>query len=290
MFVVLNFNTYPVEVEFPLLQSMSYFPYSDNSLLKKGDFSGAVDLYHSNVYMFNHYKTTLNDFETFSATIGLRYGLREGGTLELYFRYSTIFGGILDKFIDNFHRTFNLPDNNRAEYPRFSVNYWFHDSFDYRESQNAVSPLVVAFLKEFYRSSHFSLKTRLALGLPLSKKPGFSSDKPFLAAGLVVAYKKGRFSLEASNYLSFFRQPSWLVDVDIRPYLFFSNLEANLGRFILGINFRSSVFKEDDIAHDGYQGYIGCRITRYLEFIIIEDFVPLDTTPDISFFIRIKFL
>jgi hypothetical protein len=242
--VVLTFNAYPVEVEFPLLQSLSYFPYSDNSLLKKGDFSGAVDLYHSNVFMFNHYKTTLNDFETFSTTIGLRYGLREGGTLELYFRHPAIFGGVLDKVIDNFHRTFKLPDNNRAEYPRSSVHYWFHDSFLYTGNQNAVSPLVVAFLKELHRSSHFSLKTR----------------------------------------------PSWLKDVDTRPYLFFSNLEANIGRFILGFNFRSSVFKEDDIAHDGYQGYFGYRITRYLEFIIIEDFVPLDTTPDISFFIRIKFL
>jgi hypothetical protein len=289
MVVVLNFNAYPVEVEFPLLQSMSYFPYSDNSLLKKRDFSGAVDLHYSNVYMFNHYKTTLNDFETFSASIGLRYGLWKGGTLELYFRYSAIFGGILDKVIDNFHRTFKLPDNNRAEYPRFSVHYWHHDSFEYREAQNATSPLIVAFLKELYRSSHFSLKTRLALGLPLSKKAGFSSDKPFLTAGLVVAYQKGKFSLDVSNYLSFFKQPSWLVDVDLRPYLFFSNLEANLGRFILGFNFRASVFKEDDMAHNAYQGYIGYRITRYLEFIIIEDFVPLDTTPDISFFIRLKF-
>ena len=286
----LTFNAYAVEVEFPLLQSMSYFPYSDNSLLKKGDFSGAVDFHYSNVFMFNHYKTTLNDFETFSTTIGLRYGLRKGGTLELYFRHSRIFGGIMDKFIDDFHDTFGFPDNNRAEYPRFSVHYWFHDSFEYREAQNVVSPLVVAFLKELHRSSYFSLKTRLALGLPLSKKPGLSSDKPFLSAGLVLNYTRGKFSLEAANYLSFFKQPSWLVESDTRDYLFFSNLEANIGRFVLGFNFRSSVFKEGDISHDGYQVYFGYRIARYLEFIIIEDFVPLDTTPDISFFIRIKFL
>jgi hypothetical protein len=290
MFFALPFNAYTVEVEFPLIQSMSYFPYSDNTLLKKREFSVAVDLHYSNFFMFNHYKTTLNDFEAFSTTIGLRYGLRKSGTLELYFRHSMIFGGVLDKVIDDFHRTFKLPDNNRAEYPRFSVHYWFHDSFIYTGNQNSVSPLVLAFLKELHRSSHLSLKTRLALGLPLSKKPGFSSDKPFLSAGLVVNYTKGRFSLEASNYLSFFKQPSWLVDGDTRPYLFFSNLEANIGRFILGINFRSSVFKEDDIGHNGYQGYFGYRITRYLEFIIIEDFVPLDTTPDISFYARLKFL
>lgn len=288
--IALNFNAYPVEVEFPLFQSMSYFPYSDNSILKKGDFSGAVDLHYSNVYMFNYYKTTVNDFETFSAAIDLRYGLRKSATLELYFRYSAIFGGILDKFIDDFHHAFKLPDNDRDEYPRFSVHYWFDDAFIYTGNQNVVSPLVVAFLKELYRSSHFSLKSRLALGLPLSKKPGLSSDKPFLSAGLIVNYTKRKFSLEASNYLSFFKQPSWLADTDTRAYLFFSNLEANIGRFILGFNFRSSVFKLDDMAHDAYQCYVGYRFSRYLDFIIIEDFSPFDTTPDISFYARIKFL
>ena len=289
MFFAWTFNIYPVEVEFPLLQSMSYFPYSDNSLLEKGDFSGAVDFHYSNVYMFNYYKTTMNDFETFSTTISLRYGLWHRGTLELYFRHSAIFGGIMDKFIEDFHRTFNLPDNDRPEYPRFSVHYWFHDSFIYTGNQNAVSPLVAAFLKELYHTSHFSLKTRLALGLPLSKKSGFSSDKPFLSAGLMLNYTRGRFSLEASNYLSFFKQPSWLLDTDTRSYLFFSNLEANIGRFILGGNFRSSVFKQDDIAHNAYQIYAGYRFTRFLEFIMIEDFSPFDTTPDISFYARIKF-
>lgn len=290
MVFVVTFNAYPVEIEFPLLQSMSYFPYGSNSLLDKGEFSGTADFYLSNVYMFNHYQTTLNDFETFSATIGVRYGLRKDITLELYYRHSAIFPGILDKFIDDFHQTFKLPDNNRAEFPRFSVHYWFNDYFYYAGSQNAASPLILAFLKEFYQGSHFSLKTRVALGLPLSKKPGFSSDKPFLSAGVIVGYSKGKFSLEASNYMSFFKQPSWLIDEDIRSSLFFSNLEANLGRFILGFNFRSSIFKKDDIAHNGYQGYIGYKITRYLEFVIIEDFVPLDTTPDISFNIRIRFL
>ncbi|UCH93147.1 MAG: DUF3187 family protein [Candidatus Aminicenantes bacterium] len=287
--VVLNFNAFPVEVEFPLVQSMSYFPYADNSLLKKGEFSGTVDLYYSNVYMFNHQRTTLNDFEFFSTTVGVRYGLWEGGTLELYYRHSMIFGGILDKLIEDFHQAFNFPDTNRDEYPRFSVHYRYYDGFFYTENQSAASPLILAFLKELYSSSHFSLKTRLSLGIPLSDKPGFSSGKSSFSAGMVIGFKKKWLTLEFSNYLSFFKKPSWLADEDIRSYLFFSNLEANLGRFILGFTFRTSVFKEDDIAHHAYQGYIGFKITRYLEFIIIEDFVPFDTTPDISFYVRIKF-
>ena len=130
----------------------------------------------------------------------------------------------------------------------------------------------------------------MALGLPLSKKPGFSSDKAFLSAGLLLRYQKRRFSLELSGYLNFFKQPSWLVGEDLRSSLFFSNLEAYLGRFILGFNLRTSVFKEGDFAHNAYQTYFGYKITRYLEFIFMEDFAPFDTTPDVSFSLRVKFL
>lgn len=281
---------HPEEVEFPLLQSMSYFPYSDNWILEKGKFSAAVDLYYSNVYMFNHYRTMLNDFEVFSGTAGLRYGLWEGGTLELYYRHSVIFGGLLDKFIESFHRTFGLPDVNRAAYPRNSVNYRYKDYFSYTHSRGAHSPLILALLKRVYRSAHLSLNARLAVGLPLANVPGLSSGKPFLTAGLVTLYNRGKFSVEFSNYMTFLKKPTWLFDEDIYPGIFYSCLEVNFKRFISGFILRTSVFKEDDIAHDAYQVYIGYKIKKYLEFIIMEDFAPFDTTPDLSFLIRLKVL
>ena len=278
------------EVEFPLLQSISYFPYSDNSLLKKGELAGTVEMYYSNIFSFNLERPVFNDFEVFSATLGVRFGLWTGGTLELYCRQAVILGGILDRFIEDFHRTFHLPDDNRPEFPRNAVHYRYRDDFLYTGKQSGTSPLVLAFLKELYQTPVFSLKTRLAVGLPLAKKPGFSSDKAFLSVGLVIKYQRRRFSLELSNYLNLFKQPSWLADEDIRSSLFFSNLEANLGRFILGFNFRTSVFKGGDIAHNAYQTYFGYKITRYLEFGFLEDFSPFDTTPDISVYLRVKFL
>jgi hypothetical protein len=278
------------EVEFPLIQSITYFPYSDNSVLMKGEFSGSVELYHSNIFSFNQQRTVLNDFEVFSATLSLRYGLWKGGTLELYFHHAWLMGGFLDRFIEDFHRTFGLPDDDRPDFPRNAVHYKFLDDFFYLDNQSVASPLVVALLKELYHTPVFSLKTRLALGVPLVKKPGLSSDKAFLTAGLLLRYHKKRFSLELANYLSFFKQPSWLADADLRSSLFYSNLEANLGRFILGFNFRTSPFKEEHLEQKAYQIYLGYKITRRLDFIFLEDFAPFDTTPDVSFYIRVKFL
>jgi hypothetical protein len=268
---------------------MICFPYSENSLLEKGRFSVVMDWYWSNDYVFNAGSSNMSDFEMLSGTIGFRYGITEDAALELYYRHSFIFGGILDKFIEDFHHTFGLPDANRPLYPRNSVHYRFGDSFFYNGSQNAASHLTAAFLKRIHESGRFSINARAAVGIPLSGKPGFGSGKPFFSAGMAVLYKKSWFSLEFSNYLGVLGKPSWLPKVDIRPVIFFSQLEAGAGRWIAGFTFRTSPFEKGDEAHNAYQVYLGYKIGKFVELVIMEDFYPFDTTPDISFNLRIKF-
>lgn len=280
----------PQDVEFPLMQSMCYFPYSDNSLLEKGDFALRVDLHYSNVYMFNHYRTIINDFEMFSSAIGFRYGLSKGMNLELYCRWFALFGGILDKAIDSFHKSFHIPDTNRAEFPGNSVHYRYKDYFFYKNKQSALSPLILALLNNFYTGEHFSLKTRFSIGIPLSNTVALNSGNPFFSAGLIFFYKKKRFSLDFSNYIAWMKKPSWLEEEKLRKQIFFSRLEFNVSRFIAGFTFRSSAFTQGDIAHNASQFYLGYKITSFLDFIILEDFDPFDTSPDLCFYLRINVL
>ena len=280
----------PQDVEYPLMQSMCYFPYSDNSLLEKGDFALRVDLHYSNVYMFNHYRNIINDFEVFSSAIGFRYGLSGKMNLEFYCRWFTLFGGILDKPIDSFHKTFHIPDTNRAEFPGNSVHYRYKDYFFYKKTQSAISPLILALLHNFYTGEHFSFNTRLSLGIPLSKTKGLNSGNPFLSAGLIFFYKKKRFSLDFSNYIAWIKKPSWLEEEKLRKQVFFSRLEINVSRFIAGFSFRSSAFTQGDIAHNAYQFYIGYKVASFLDFIILEDLDPFDTSPDLCFYLRINVL
>lgn len=280
------------EVEFPLMQSMAYFPYSDNSQLEKGDYSFGIDLFYSNVFMFNHYRTIITDFEVFSGTLRFRYGLsdRLGLNLEVYCRWSTIFGGFLDRGVERFHNFFGLPHNSRDEFPRYSVNYRYKDYFYHQTKKSALSPLTAALFKTVYTSDRFSLKTRISIGIPLSDIPGLSSSKPFFTGGVIVNYKKDRFSLDFSNYLALTGTPGWLDGESLRKLIFLSRLELQWKRFIGGITFRTSAFKEDDIAHPGYQFYLGYKVNGHLDIIILEDLGPFDTTPDIGFNLRIKIL
>lgn len=270
------------------MQSMVYFPYSNNSLLDKGNYALGCEIYYSNIYMFNQERTTIIDFEVFSNCISLKYGLFQGLNLEFYFRWFAIFGGFMDSAIENFHTTFHMPDNNRAEFPRNSVLYRYKDYFSHNNRKTVSSPFILAVLKNIYTGNNFSFKTRISIGFPLSNIPGLSSGKPFLSAGLIFNFKKKWFSLDFSNYIALSKRPSWLDEEQLRKQVLFTRLEVNIFRFIGGFIIRSSVFKEGDIAHHAYQAYIGYRIAKHLDFIILEDFKPFDTTPDVSFNLRIK--
>lgn len=276
------------DVEYPLIQSMYYFPYSDNSLLQKGTYAIGTDLYYSNVYMHNHERTVINDMETFSHTLNFRYGLSDIVTLEAWWRWSTLFGGFLDRGIEKFHSLIGLPDNGRSDFPRRGVHYRYKDLFYYQDGQEAASPLVFSFLNNIHRTETISLKSRFSVGIPLSGKVGLASGKPVLSLGLIFDYRYEWFFLELSSYLAWSKQPKWMTGDDLRRQVFYSRLEMHARRFIGGFIFRSSPFPEGDISGGAYQMYIGYQITPTVDFIILEDFHPFDTTPDVSFQLRIR--
>jgi hypothetical protein len=280
-------------VEFPLIQSMSYFPYAEHSLLDRSDMSVHLGLYYSNVYMFERngeVTPVINDFEVSSPTLEFRYGLVKGVTLEVFYRISSVFGGELDRLIENFHDSFNLPDNQRPTYPRNAVHYKYRDYFQYYQRKNFVSPLVFSCLAGIVDRPGFSIKSRLALGIPLAEMPGFVSAKPFLTTGLIMGFGGEKFSLDMSAYLSFFKQPLWLEDVDMSSQIFLTDIRLGLGRFLAGFVYRTSPFKEGDIAHDARQLYVGYRFGNSVELILFEDLAPFDTSPDISVSLRFKLL
>jgi hypothetical protein len=282
--------TFSQDVEFPLIQSMCYFPYTDNSLLYQGEYTVGLELRHSNIYMFNHYRNIINDFEMVSNTISFRYGLADFATAEVYCRWYSLFGGFLDSFVETFHTFFGLPHNARGEFPRDTVHYRFNDSFFYDGQKTQLSPLVLSFLNNVYTAEYFSFKSRFSLGIPLSNTPGLSSNRPFLSAGLVFQYKKKAFSIDISNYIAWMKKPDWLETEPMRRQIFYSLVELRLHRFISGFIFRSSPFTEDDVSHPAYQLYFGYKITPWLDFLLLEDLNPFDTTPDLSFGMRIQVL
>lgn len=281
---------YAVDVEFPLVQSMAYFPYSDNHILAKRDFSLSLDMFYSNVYMYDYQRTTINDMETWSNIIGARYGFSNRLTIELYYRTMVVYGGVMDKLIVDFHKLFGMTEGGRKDYPRNHVNYRYKDIFSYDGNLFTQSPLVLGVVGNLYRAGNFTINGRTAVGLPLAPKPGFSSSKPFYTAGVILSYKKkkSKFSIDFSNHISLFKKPAWPGNEDLRNYIFLSDLKVNYRRIFGGLGYRSTPFKTGDLSNNAYLIYIGFRFLKHFEFSMVEEFPPVDTTPDVSFNLKIR--
>lgn len=286
----LCFSQYGKDVEFPLIQSISFFPFYDDTLLKKNSYSLSLDMHYSNLFMFDFRRTIISDMEVFSNVLAFRYGLLSSLTVELYYRFSIIHGGSLDKFVMNFHDVFNLPMAHRDVFPINKVNYEFKDYFSYHEKTVSPSSLMFAVAPTLYRSEHMDIVARVGLGLPLKAKPGFTGDKPFLCAGGAALYKFGDISVDFSGYLSFYKAPEWLEDEEIRYNIFTYEIKAAYKKLFSGFRYRSSPFLTGDLMHHAYQFFIGYRFGKRFEFIIVEDFTPFDTTPDLSFNFRINLI
>lgn len=286
----LSFVQYGGDVEFPLVQSISFFPFYENNLLTKNSYSLSLDMHYSNIFMFDSRKTIVSDMEVFTNILAFRYGLINSISLELYYRFSIIHGGSMDRFVMNFHDAFGFPVAGRDEYPVNKVNYEYKDYFSYKERTTAPASLLLAAAVKIFSSKIVHIMGRVGLGLPLLSKPGFSSDKPFLCTGLALLYKLGSFSVDFSGYLSFYKTPGWLKDESIRYNMFTYEIVIAFRRFFSGFRYRSTPFTQGDLSHVAYQLFIGYRLGKRYEFALIEDFSPFDTTPDLSLNFRINLL
>jgi hypothetical protein len=288
LLVVGSWTLNAMDVEFPLIQSMSYFPYSDHDTLFKNHWRFSLNMYYSNIYMFDYERTTVNDMETLSTTLALGYGLTDKITLEFYSRRLFAFGGLMDGLIINFHDLFGLSEGGRNEYPRNVVNYRYKDAFAYESNTMGQSPLIFGVLGNLFQKRNFYLNGRIALGLPISSKPGFSGNKSFMTFGLILLYKGKNFSIDFSNHVSLLKNPNWLAAEDLKKCVFHSETRINYKRLYVGFLYKSTPFRMNDLSNAAYQVYFGFKIWKYFELSLIEEFPPMDTTPDVSFNLKIK--
>ncbi len=88
------------------------------STLAQGQWEAHVTETWSNTFVYEPDKALLLDFETLDTRLSLAYGVLDELELELEFENRTGIGGIMDRFIDAFHRTLGLTDAGRHNFPR----------------------------------------------------------------------------------------------------------------------------------------------------------------------------
>jgi hypothetical protein len=279
-----------VDVEFPLIQSMGYFPYQYHDILEPKAVRMTLDVYHSNIYTFDFFKSNINDMELSSGAFGFEYGLSRRVTLEFYVRAAVAWGGVMDKLIMDFHDLFNMSQGGREEFPRNQVLYTYKDAFSYGESSLNLSPLVLGARMRLFESGRFRFNGRLSVGVPLSSKPGFSGGKPFFSGGVMVLYSGKNEKLAASwaTHLSFYGLPKWLEGEDVKTVIWHSEVRLDYKWLFGGVLVRGTPFKFDELSNAAWQVYAGVKFLKVFELALVEEMPPMDTTPDVTFLLRIK--
>ena len=289
LLIIFPTASFSSDVEFPLVQSFSYFPYVKNEMLMNGTEHFTVDIGYSNTYMFNYQKDVVNDFETATATIGYRRSIMRNLNVEFYLRVGVMYGGIMDKLIENFHTLIGNGEDGRGEFLRNTVNYKYKDVFTHNSSQVLTGPFIAGILTRLYDCDVIDINFRTSIGIPLQSKTGLSSGKPFLTTGVIFLYRKKRLSVDMSLYGSFFKIPEWTETENVRSRMFFFNLHGAYKKIFGGFLFRSTPFREGDLSNPAYQVYLGYRISDHLSISMYEEIPPMDTVTDVTFRLLFEF-
>src|SRR6185295_13201882 len=97
------------------------------STLAEGQWEAHVTETWSNTFVYHPWELLL-DFETLDTRVSIAYGVLDELELELEFENRSGFGGIMDRFINAFHRTFGLTDAGRHNFPRNQFQIQIPDS------------------------------------------------------------------------------------------------------------------------------------------------------------------
>ena len=76
----------------------------------------------------------------------------------------------------------------------------------------------------------------------------------------------------------------------LKKNLFLSEIRVNFKNLFGGLLYRSTPFRRGDLSNGAYQVYIGFRFLKRFEFSLVEEFPPMDTTPDVTFNLKIQLL
>ncbi|HZE97509.1 MAG TPA: DUF3187 family protein [Planctomycetota bacterium] len=98
------------------------------STLAEGQWEARVTESWSNAFIYDADNGLLVDYEMLDTRVAVAFGVIDELELELEYENRSAFGGVLDRFINAFHRTFGLTDAGRHNFPRNQFQIQIPDS------------------------------------------------------------------------------------------------------------------------------------------------------------------
>ena len=105
---------------------------------------------------------------------------------------------------------------------------------------------------------------------------------------IISQFKKGPWSVDFSSYLSFFKKPGWLDYNEVNSSNFFSRLKISYKKLFGGAIYKSSPYRYGDLSNRALVIYLGYRLNKTMEIVMVEEIPPSDTVSDVTFCFNIR--
>ena len=247
------------------------------------------------------------DGETNRLILNWRQGLSDGREWGFELPYVSHAGGFLDRYIEGFHDTFNLPQGGRTNNPRNQINYRYtrdgRDVVNVSRSVNGVGDLRLLAAKQLGKSdarAGFATTMRASLKLPTGKYSELlGSGSTDLAGWLSIATTRpsDQWNMYGGSGLM------WLTEGGVIPLqqrnlvgfgtfgisqMFIPRVTVNAQLDMNSPFYDRTHFRQlNSFSVQGLAGLIWEFAPRsYLEFSITEDLI-VDTSSDVVFLLSL---
>lgn len=278
------------EISFPPVHSFHQIPYDLWNLTKKNHFSEEIHIYWSN--LFQERANFSCDFELLKIEFILKYGLAEETEVQLSFPFVWIGGGVLDPFIDGFHKTFGFPDAGRSKFPFFRtqlhLTHGETDPYSIDSPTGGVSSPHL-FIRREFEINNKPIRLKFGFKVPLSNLPqGLDYKLPSMSVQMSLPFNlpAGKLWLSFATFL--LSKPSFISREEFSLFTYKFNLFWFYKKIILSFATRTSPFKEENLRERSNVISLAVLLNKNFLIGVMEDISPYKTTPDISFFLLFK--
>lgn len=245
------------------------------------------------------------DGELQRVELAYSHGLGNGweiGAMLPWIRYS---GGSLDAFIEDWHKTFGLPDGNRPDTRRNQLQFNYarngRTELDFDRSTSGIGDLQLNAAYSLLRSADTAIALDLTVNLPTGDADKLTGAEATNVGLTLAATRYALFGLPltATGNIG----ALWLDRGDVladrqEDVVWFGAAElgwavADAWRLKLQVNAHSAFYRSDldEIGHPGVQLLLGGSVRLaprwYVDVGVGED-IAIDTAPDVTFQVALK--
>ncbi|WP_255418404.1 DUF3187 family protein [Mariprofundus sp. EBB-1] len=243
-----SFITAPLPVRNLYAPMMRFLdPMPDSALRDYSNWDIKLDQHLANIHQINHgtIDFLMVDMEMYVADLTVRKSLSNDMDVSIQLPVQRPFNGVLDPFINDFHKLLNIPAANRSTRPNNTFAYHLKQGGSagwQGKNRWELGNATISLRKQIIDGDGWAIAALAAVKLPTaSKQRGWGSGKPDAGLGAVASFNSEHWFMHAEGWLihpfindvpgtqfnASITGPAYILGWDYQPY--YTRVSSTLG-------------------------------------------------------------